>query len=250
MARVQTSDLAGFEEGKHLARIRGLLTNTRSVLEAIGAMITRQSGDAFRKQRMGREHWAPRMTPNVPGIIHDFTLGRSAPPERRFVDRPVLHDTGALAKSVTWRVVGTSIVEVGSNLPYANVLHAGGTSHSDIITREVQGRLYKWMKRQKNAARRASVAPQNRLKRERNAAVRNDPQINAWKDQVASINRQLKMHREAKKRMGKQNASALQKSVIRPLMARKKNLNGRIKKRRERIQKSITTQASAEKKRA
>ncbi len=61
-----------------------------------------------------------------------------------------------------WRATVSAIalnvgdaVEIGSNLPYANVLHFGGESESAPITAQVQARLWEWMKKTRGQAQSA-----------------------------------------------------------------------------------------------
>jgi hypothetical protein len=76
-----------------------------------------ESQQSFRDQRFGSDAWEPRAPVNVFAIIADFHAGKKSPPQRRFESRPALRDTGRLAQSISWKLVGTDVVEVGSNLP-------------------------------------------------------------------------------------------------------------------------------------
>lgn len=119
-ARVRVSRLG---EIRLIAReLRG---HEREVLDGLGALAAARAQRAFRLQR-GRKPWAPRMTPNVPGIVRDLNLGREPSP-RRWRGRPALVDTGRLRSSITWRV-GAREVVVGTNLPYAATQNEGGIS--------------------------------------------------------------------------------------------------------------------------
>lgn len=142
MARIRPS---GFEEGSQFRALRETIENPRGILTSIGALLVARSQKAFREQKMGDDRWAPRMNPNVPGIIADFTRG-GTPPARRFTSQPVLQDTGRLRGSMAWQVVSRKAVEAGSNLPYAEALHTGGESESLPITETVQRRLWKWLR--------------------------------------------------------------------------------------------------------
>lgn len=146
-------------EGGRLRVLRGLLEDPRFVLTQIGALLVKQSQRAFREQRMGGVKWKDRgetgMNPNWPAIIADFASGKASPPERRFQDRPVLVDTGMLKKSVTFKLRGSDTVEVGSMLPYAGVLHAGGESKTKALTKAVQDRIQEWIDKKQGSARKA-----------------------------------------------------------------------------------------------
>lgn len=138
-----------FNEGSRFRALRGAFENPRQILTAIGVLTMKESQRAFREERLGSARWKSRgetgMNPNWPAILRDFALGRSAPPARRFQDRPVLYDTGLLKKSVTFQLVGSDTVVVGSNLHYADALHAGRETKTDPITRQVQDRLEEWI---------------------------------------------------------------------------------------------------------
>lgn len=140
MARVR------FEKGAKVKRIERAVSNPTGALKQIGALLVSQGQRAFRMQRLGREAWKPRGVPNVFGIIADFHAGKRAPPARRFQKRPALRDTGRLASSLAFRLVGKDTVEAGSNLPYAAVHQAGGRVESETITEKVQRLLWSWLK--------------------------------------------------------------------------------------------------------
>lgn len=156
---IQPQPTEAFQEGGRLRILRGIFEDPRSILTAIGALVVKQSQRAFREQKMGKTAWKSRgetgMNPNWPAIIADFASGRASPPERRFQDSPVLMDTGMLKKSVTFRLAGRDVVEVGSNLPYAGVLHAGGESKTAALTKSVQDRIQDWMDRAVGRAKKA-----------------------------------------------------------------------------------------------
>lgn len=135
-----------YDEGAKIRRWRVNLESPTKVLEQIGEMMVSESQRAFKKQRFGRDRWKRRAPINVYGIIADFAAkGRRAPPARRFETRPALVDTGRLRGSIAKEVSGQTVT-VGSNLPYAAVLHSGGPISSKKITPEVQKKLGKWLK--------------------------------------------------------------------------------------------------------
>ena len=110
---------------------KGVL-NLRPLMTKIGAILQQQAQASFRRQRRGRVPWAPRMTPNVPGIVADLNAGRS-PPGRRFTGRPALVDTGRLRNSITFRATA-STVTVGTSVKYAGVQQEGGTTKHKLTT--------------------------------------------------------------------------------------------------------------------
>lgn len=167
MARLRTRDV-GFEEGAALARLRRALAEPRDLLNAIGALIVKESGRAFRLERLGPWRWKNRdetkMNPNWPGLIADATRGRSTPPLERFRAGPVLQDTGLLARSVNHQVIGNDTVEAGVGGPakaYGDKLHAGLPSQTLPLTQSVQRRIGEWIK----AARRTLRSLGGALKR-------------------------------------------------------------------------------------
>jgi len=137
-----------FEPGAKLDRIGRKLSDPTPALKQIGALMTAESQAAFRAQQFGKNVWRERAPVNVFGIIADFHAGRRQPPARRFESRPVMQDTGRLAQSIAWQLVGASAVEVGTNLPYARELHRGGEVESKPITETVQQSLWAWLRTQ------------------------------------------------------------------------------------------------------
>lgn len=135
---------ANFQKGAKVERWEKAIDNPSGALTKIGALMVAESQRAFREQKHGRKAWKARAPVNVYGIIADFTKG-STPPRRRFETRPVLHDTGRLARSVAFKVSG-NFVEVGTNLDYASVHNFGGPIESQPITKAVQEALNKWLK--------------------------------------------------------------------------------------------------------
>lgn len=136
---------ASFEQGAKLRRWEKRIENPEVALKQIGAMMVAESQDAFKAQKFGKTAWKPRAVPNVYGLIADFAGGAKQPKPRRFESRPALRDTGRLASSINFRVSG-KVVEVGSNLPYAGTMHAGGSTTSETITKAVQEAIHRWLK--------------------------------------------------------------------------------------------------------
>lgn len=136
-----------FKKGEKVSRIERKLGNPSAALKQIGALMVSESQRAFKLQEFGGKRWDPRAPVNVFGIIADFHAGKRKPPARRFEPRPALRDTGRLASSIAFRVVGDT-VEVGSNLPYASVHQTGGEVESKPITQTVRTNLWAWLKKQ------------------------------------------------------------------------------------------------------
>lgn len=117
-------------------------------LKQIGATLTSSAQRRFRTQRFGENEWLPRAVPNIAGIISDLTAG-STPPDRRFTSRPALSDTGRLRGSITWRLIDSKTVQVGSNLEYAGRAQFGGESTLPI-TQQVKTGLADLIRRGKD----------------------------------------------------------------------------------------------------
>jgi phage gpG-like protein len=138
---------AHFRKGGKIERIEKKLTNPEAALKQIGALMVAESQRAFKEQQFGTKKWDGRSPVNVFGIIADFHEGKRKPPARRFEARPALRDTGRLASSIAFKVSGM-MVEVGTNLDYANVHQTGGDVESKPITATVQKLLWSWLKKQ------------------------------------------------------------------------------------------------------
>ena len=80
---------------------------------------------------------------------------------RRFERRPVLVDTNTLRRSLSpasgMLGAGKYWVEVGSNLPYADVSHAGGDT-SQAVTATVKKNLSVWLKKIRGKAKKERAA--------------------------------------------------------------------------------------------
>lgn len=135
-----------FDRGAKVRRWEKSLENPSAALKQVGLLMVSESQRAFRDQKFGGKAWRERSTPNVFGILADFAAGKSKPPGRRFEGRPAGRDTGALASSISYKLVSADTVEVGSNLPYAGKIHAGGKTESAKITESVQQSLWRWLK--------------------------------------------------------------------------------------------------------
>lgn len=137
---------AEFERGAKFVRLERNLEKPDAALRQIGTLMVAESQQAFREQKHGKNPWDKRRVPNIMGIIADFHAGVRTPPARRFEARPALRDTGRLAGSIDYKLVADNVVEVGSNLPYAAVLHSGGTVESKPITEQVRTLLAEFLR--------------------------------------------------------------------------------------------------------
>ena len=136
-----------FDPGDKIMRILGRFAKPESCLKAIGLLMVEESQDAFSQQRFGKKKWPGRKTPNVFGIIADFTqVQTTKPPKRRFDKTPALEDKGDLLKSLNFWVTEDNVVEVGSRLKYAGKHHRGERTESETITAQVQKKLWEWLK--------------------------------------------------------------------------------------------------------
>lgn len=139
---------ATFKRGAKIERIEANLDSPTRALKQIGAIMVAESQKAFKAQKHGDKRWRQRGKINVFGIIADFHEGRRSPPARRFERRPALRDTGRLAASIAFQLVGSNMVEVGTNLPYAAVHQTGGPVESKKLTPEIQNKIWKWLRNQ------------------------------------------------------------------------------------------------------
>lgn len=128
--------LIRIERGAGVRILSDRLSELAPALDGIGAYLTSKTQAAFREQKRGKATWAPRMTPNVPGIVSDLNRG-VRPPVRRFVDSPALRDTGRLLQSITWQVRRRREVVIGTSVPYAHIHQRGGVQQ---VTLSKEGR--------------------------------------------------------------------------------------------------------------
>ena len=135
-----------FEKGAKIERWEHNISNPEAALRQVGALMVAESQLAFREQKLGERAWPARGPINLFGLIADFYDGKREPPSRRFEARPVLRDTGRLAASIAFRLVGSEIVEVGTNLPYAAVHQHGGQVESKPINDQVRQSLNEWLR--------------------------------------------------------------------------------------------------------
>ncbi len=137
-----------FKKGAKIQRIEKNLKSLRTALTQVGVIMVAESQRAFRDQSFGGKKWPARAAINVFGIIADFAAGKKKPPSRRFEKRPALMDTGALARSIAFRLSGTNAVIVGTQLKYAGAHQYGGKVESEKLTPAVRKALWSWLKRQ------------------------------------------------------------------------------------------------------
>lgn len=138
-----------YRPGNKMVRVSASLRDPTVALKQIGAVLTAESQDSFRQQKHGSKKWNERAPVNVFGILADFAAGKE-PPKRRFDRRPALMDTGRLASSISWHVIG-DVVEVGTTVEYAAKHHYGGEVESVKITETMQQAIAKWLKKTKKA---------------------------------------------------------------------------------------------------
>lgn len=109
------------------------LRRSRTFRHAVGAELDAAAARAFAEQRSPKgDPWRARSVPNVAGLLEDLAGGRP-PQAKRFRDRPALVDTGALARSVGYRLEAGRVVPVAA-VPYARLHAEGGTSTITVDT--------------------------------------------------------------------------------------------------------------------
>lgn len=140
--------------GNKLKRIQKRLENPKEALAQIGALMVAESQAAFKEQRFNGKEWPARGPVNVYGILADLAAGKK-PPKRRLETRPALRDTGRLAASISFRVVGSNVVEVGTTVEYAAVHQKGGKVKSVPLTDDLIGKVNKWLKKQAKSVKAA-----------------------------------------------------------------------------------------------
>jgi len=142
-----------FEKGAKVGRIERNLANPEATLKQIGVLMVAESQRSFKAQQFGDKKWDQRAPVNVFGVIADFHAGKRKPAARRFDRRPALRDTGRLASSIAFQVVGDT-VEVGTNLDYAEVHQTGGETESKPLTSSVRSNLWRWLRKQSSEIKR------------------------------------------------------------------------------------------------
>jgi len=134
-----------------LGRLDAALTNTsdpENVLDSIATFFQAMASRNFTTRMAGNGDWAPRMNPNVPGIINDLSKVKQ-PKARRFDDYPTPFNTGLLSRSTKGKVESRSRVVIGVHGPaqsYADAQHSGGESELDPYTPTFVKNAASWLK--------------------------------------------------------------------------------------------------------
>lgn len=99
--------------GTRLRLLTNRFDDLTPALTRIGQYLVRVVQVGFANQKFGGagEAWAPRAVPNVAGVLADANRGGPIQASR-FVPRPALVDTGTLRRSIGFRVLGRSTVQV------------------------------------------------------------------------------------------------------------------------------------------
>lgn len=134
------------------ARLRRAIRKVaRDALTQIGKWVAEDGREAFRAQAFAGVAWPKKYqgiasSPfiNVAGALADFSSGRSTPRKESFLDRPAGIHSGALQRSVAWKLRGDDAVEIGSPLSYATPFHVGGTVVAPI-TEDAKERISDWL---------------------------------------------------------------------------------------------------------
>lgn len=140
-----------------LAALRQYFTRDPDrLLKRIGVVMLAGSQAAFANQRFGSVVWPERYPNqgggeklNVAGAVKDLANGPNIK-SRRYDARPAGRDTGDLMGRLTAQVRG-GLLEVGSDLPYAQRFHAGGESRL-TITPQIKRNLGIFLRRKRKAA--------------------------------------------------------------------------------------------------
>lgn len=143
--------ITGVKPGNRLTAIRdNTKADPRRVLAGIGRYQVAKAQKAFRDQGRPANSWKARAVPNIPGIIQN--QGRVL--QRHLRDRPALHGTGALKKSIAWQHIGRDRVGIGSALPYASQHQFGDkNAETEVVTKQVQDNLSDWLYRGSTATK-------------------------------------------------------------------------------------------------
>jgi phage gpG-like protein len=130
-------------EGPRVTLVRANARKLDPLLNRIGRYLTQVSRAAFANQRFDGKPWPPRSLPNIAGIIRDLEHGRFNS-ERLNKSTPALVDTGALRRSIRYRLVGAKSVGVYSLEPYSGIHQEGGTDVipvTDSVKQNLKGLL-------------------------------------------------------------------------------------------------------------
>lgn len=133
--------------GGKLNRIESMLNDPADALDLVGHELIYASREAFRRQEWDGKPWEPRPCPNVIGALADLVNGRDEPKPHRLLKGPALIDTGDLMNSLAFNRIDRYSILHGSNKPYSRPHDQGEPSSVGPITKDVQTKLYEWMKR-------------------------------------------------------------------------------------------------------
>lgn len=145
---------------EQIRKLISKLEDPSPLLKKVGLTLLRESSEAFDKQAFGDIPWMERY-PNqsdpmvsYAGAVSDLAGGPNIKP-RRFERRPALVDTNTLRRSLSpasgMLGGGKYWVEIGTNIPYAEVAHLGGTT-TQAITPSIKANLRIWMKKTETKA--------------------------------------------------------------------------------------------------
>lgn len=122
------------------------IRRSRLAREAVGLELVASARRSFDGQRSpDGVVWRARAVPNVAGMVSDFARGRADPKASRLLPRPALVDTGALRRSIGYRL------EAGRVIPTAGVdygmAQAEGGQSTLTITPAVRRAAIRWLDR-------------------------------------------------------------------------------------------------------
>lgn len=122
-----------------------------ALMDAVGTILLDTSIEAFDKREWDGSPW-PRRYPNqnpfvvnVAGLVSDMENGPTDRDRRN--PGTVMQDTGNLLGSLTFRVLNSTSVEMGTTVEYASRLQQG-TPSSQAITETVKDNLETWLNNQ------------------------------------------------------------------------------------------------------
>lgn len=132
------------ELGSKFRGLRSRVQDTTPLMERIGALMVSSIEKSFLEESRGGKRWPERgqnsnIVKNVAGLIEDLNKG-GVVKSRRFDSRPVLKDTGFLARSIAFRVLDDTTMEVGTvAVDYARKQQEGGDVKIEISDRAADG---------------------------------------------------------------------------------------------------------------
>ncbi len=148
--------------GRWLVSLKRAVQNPVRTLKRIGIMVTSRIQKRFVTQEgPDGKTWAPRMNPNIPGILMDLERG-STIKSRRFEDRPAVVDFGHLANSITHRIESTDSVLIGTVKSYASAQQFGAERVipiTQVMKDGIAELLKSFRRKSKRAANAGAPAP-------------------------------------------------------------------------------------------